>query len=135
MKLRHHLALLVAVAWLTTLACGQTATPHGITLKWNAVTTDANGNPLPTGTVVTYLVWRATSASGPFTQITPTPISATSYLDPAAGLTLGQAYTYEVQAVDTGGDGNPSASATATAPSGGFPIDPGAPTGLSASPV
>lgn len=106
---------------------GQTATPHGIALTWTAPTTDANGNALPSGTVLTYDVWRATSAAGPFTQINSSAVTTTSYLDPSSGLTVGTSYTYEVTAIDTGGDGSPSNAFTITPTA--FPVNPGAPSG------
>lgn len=115
-------------------ARAQTATAHGVSLTCTAPTTDANGNALAAGTVLTYDFWRSTSASGPFTQINASPVTGCAYLDPASDFAAGTAaagtYYYEVTAIDTGGQGAPSAAATVTVPSTGFPVDPGAPTGV-----
>lgn len=110
-------------------AWAQSATQHGIALTWVAPTTDANGNALPAGTVLTYDVWRATASAGPFTQINSSPVSGTSYLDPASGLAANTTYFYEVTAIDAGGQGAPSAQASVSVTT--FPVNPGAPSGCS----
>ncbi len=59
-----------------------------------------------------YDVYRAANPEGPYTKITASPISASSYTD--TGLTSGTLYAYQVRALD--GSGNVSAaSAAATA--------------------
>lgn len=103
----------------------QQATQHGIALSWNAVTKDVNGNTI---TGVSYLLWRATASSGPFTQITASPITATTYLDPAAGLAASTTYYYEVQAQSAGLDSAPSTATAVAVPSSGFPSNPSAPS-------
>ena len=126
------LAVLAAVVFLVCVYThAQTATQHGILVKWNAVTTDANGNALATGTVVTYDVWRGTAAAGPFTQVNTIAVSGTSYLDPSSGLSNSTTYFYEVTATDTGGQGNPSTAFQVAVTT--FPVNPGVPTGVSAT--
>lgn len=130
MRIFAKVILLMAVlAFAAGAAHAQQATQHGIALKWNAVTQDVNG-----GTIsgVTYLVWRATASAGTFTQITASPIAATTYLDPAAGLAAGTTYYYEVQAQSAGLDSTPSTATAVAVPSAGFPANPAqpaAPTG------
>lgn len=122
-------ALALAALFLPASAAAQQASPHGISLKWNAVTQDVNGNAI---TGVTYILWRGTSSTGPFTQITPSPISATTYLDPASGLSPSTTYTYEVQAVSGGEDSTPVATTVAVS-SAGFPVNPAGPAGFAGS--
>jgi hypothetical protein len=87
----------------TGLTSTSTATP---TLSFTGVNYTA-------GTLAGYNVYRATSAAGPYTKLTSTPISATSYTDTNAptGVTL----YYQVTAVSTGAAPNESAPATTTA--------------------
>lgn len=96
----------------------QVATSHSVTLTWTASTTAG----------VTYTVYRATSAAGPFTAIS-SGISSLTYTDTTA--VDGTQYFYEVDAVDTVGgvveDSGPSNEVNATEP-----ISPNPPTGLAA---
>lgn len=129
------LLLVLAVLCLPAAARAQTATPHGIKVTCTAPTTDVNGNALPSGTVLTFDFWRATSAAGPFTQVNSSPVSGCAFLDPPSDFPANPAgtYVYEVTAIDTGGQGNPSATVTAVVPSAGFPVNPGSPTAVTAT--
>lgn len=64
---------------------------HGVTLTWTAST-----SPTVTG----YNVYRSTVTGGPYTKLTATPVSATTYFDPTASLG-GQTLFYVVTAVDS----------------------------------
>ena len=59
-----------------------------VTLTWDATTE-------PAASVLGYLVFRSTSTTGPFTLLTTSPISATTYTDATA--TVGTTYTYMVK--------------------------------------
>lgn len=67
--MRHPLPLLFALI-LPFLAFAQTppVTPPvpTVTLKWNAVTMMSDGNPIPSGVSVSYNVYGAHTASGPW---------------------------------------------------------------------
>lgn len=79
-----------------------------VALTWNAAS-DNNG-------IQGYHVLRSPSSDGPYTQITPLIVTATTYRD--VGLTAGT-YFYQVIAVDgTGNPGPPSNPASATAVAG-----------------
>jgi len=97
------------------------ATPTGLTVT----------NPTPTSLSITwnasfgatsYQLYRATSASGPFTSVVYSG-SSTTYVDATAA--LGSTYYYEVQTTDAGGNSGLSAPATGTTASvyaGGWSI-------------
>ena len=94
---------------------GLTATPFSstqINLSWTA----SSG-------ATSYVVLRGGTSVG-------TP-SGTTFND--TGLTPSTAYTYTVEAVNSGGTSSPSSPASATTPAGG--VAPAAPTGLSATAV
>ena len=79
-----------------------------IVLTWNAVS-DARG----------YLVYRGTSATGPWTQIGPTPVSATTYTangPSGASFTWNTTYWYQVKAYGGGWSGNASAAVSNRTP-------------------
>lgn len=124
--IRSLLFLVLPVAALLCLpaapARAQTATPHGIALAWQESTSG----------VTSYNVWRSTTSGGPYTEVI-TGVTTTSYLDPAAGLTAGTTYYYVVQAAIGTDLSAASAQASATVPSGGFSVDPNAPTGVTAT--
>ena len=75
-----------------------------LNLAWTASTDNVG--------VTGYQIWRATSATGPFSQITTT--TGTSYLD--SGLVTGTTYSYYVKAFDAAGNVS-AASNTASATS------------------
>ena len=109
-------------------AFGQQATPHGINVTWTASTTPN----------VTYQVFRCTgtcTASSTWVALcTLNCGSGTSYLDPAAGLSVNATYSYEAQAIDSTGSGNksdPSNIAT-VAVGAAFPPNPVPPSGCNA---
>jgi fibronectin type 3 domain-containing protein len=105
--------LLVFLATPWRAVFGQAATSHSITLTWTASTT----------TGVTYTVYRATAAAGPFTPIA-TGVSAVTFIDTTA--VDGTQYFYEVDSVTSGGTSSgPSNEANATEP-----VNPNPPTGL-----
>lgn len=101
------LAILPALALATpsgpTPTCPTTAT-YTTTVgasavgTWTAPTTDSNGNPLPTGTTLTYTVYSI--ANGTATAVV-SGLTATTYT--FANLTLGSA-CYAVTATDSNGE-------------------------------
>ncbi len=129
----------------------RTATPASLVFRFGEflLTNDLTAPAAPTGLTATaasatsvdldwadngeadlagYDVYRAANPEGPYTKITASPISASSYTD--TGLTSGTLYAYQVRALD--GSGNVSAaSAAATAlprcgqPAGGDLPGPG----------
>lgn len=116
-RLLYRLPLL---SLLFYLAYAQT--PHGVLVQWTA----------STSTVVGYNVYRGTSASGPFTKLTASPVTGTSYLDPTTDLTISTSYVYQVTAVDSNGDESVASNqATVTTPTT-FPTNPNPPSGCSA---
>ncbi len=104
-----------AVVSATTAAAGGNG-PAGLTatavssteidLAWTA-TPGASG----------YYVYRASAAAGPFTAITPTPVTTASYAD--ANLMAGLTYYYQVRAVANGSVGAASQTASASTPNSG----------------
>jgi RHS repeat-associated protein len=77
-----------------------------------------------------YNVYRATSSSGPWTKITNSAITTTSFK--ATGLSNGTKYWFAVTSVDkTGNESNRSGGATATPVAPADTIPPPVPTGLS----
>jgi fibronectin type 3 domain-containing protein len=93
---------------------------NSVTLTWNAnAASDIAG----------YEVFRATSAGGPFVQISPgVPQTATSFVD--TGAAIAAPSYYEVVAVDIYGQVSAAATISATRPA----TAPAAPTGLTAVP-
>jgi hypothetical protein len=93
-------------------------------LRWTA-STSAGSNPS-----LTYNVYRASPCSGTFAKINAVPVATTSYLDdqPAPG-----SYCYQVTAVLSGAESNPSNTASATI----LPVQPQSqmPTNSSALPA
>lgn len=107
------LLLFFAAPWRVVF--GQAATSHSITLTWTA----------STSTGVTYTVYRATAAAGPFTAIA-TGVSGLTFVDSTA--VDGTQYFYEVDSVTAGGvSSGPSNEANATEP-----LNPNPPTALQA---
>jgi fibronectin type 3 domain-containing protein len=81
-----------------------TGVAGGVSLQWS---------PVSTSNLVGYNVYSSTSATGPFTLLTPTPTTQTSYLDTTA--TIGSITYYEVTSVTTLESTPATASATALA--------------------
>ena len=99
------------------LVKSQSATVHGILVSWPTVASTSSY------TVTGYAIFRATSASGPFTQIaTVTGQAVSSYNDLASGLSTSTPYYYQVQTLgeDAGttiaDDSGASPTAAATTP-------------------
>lgn len=125
--MKGKIALLILALALVVGVSAQAPTQHGIQLSWTASATTASVN---------YVVFRCAgtcTATSTWTALCTGPCTAgTFYLDPAAGLTLGTTYNYEVDAVDTNGNlSGPSNIATATWPTVA-PVNPGPPTGCNA---
>lgn len=80
---------------------------------WNVVLTSNNGSITldwePSAGATSYVILRATSASGPFTTVA-TGVTGTSYT--SAGLTNGTTYYFQVCAVNAGGQSAPAATAS-----------------------
>ena len=98
----------------------QASSSTQIQLQWSDNATNETG----------YKIERATSSSGPWTQIATTGSNATSYSN--AGLSAQTTYYYRVRASNTSGDSPYSNTATATTPPDTSP--PSAPTNLVAQP-
>jgi len=94
---------------------------HDVTLSWTPPTLLANGNPLPTGSVITYNVFRGSTPGGEgLTPINPVPVSTAGYKD--IKVIGGATYYYYVEAINTldgvtSPPSVPSMEATATVPS------------------
>ena len=78
-----------------------------------------------------FKVERATSASGPWTQIGTTAAGVSSYS--SSGLTASTTYYYRVRATNSAGDSAYSAVASATTPAAPDTTPPSVPTGLTAT--
>lgn len=86
---------------------GTGAVSHYVSLSWTA--------SVSTG-VVGYKVYRATTSGGPYTLLTSTPVTTTSYTD--SSVAAGQTYYYVTTAVDaSNNESSYSAQATAPVPS------------------
>jgi hypothetical protein len=70
----------------------QAAVSHSVTLSWTA----------STSTVVGYNIYRSTVPGGPYTLVTSSPVSATTYTDTT--VQAGVTYYYVVTAVDASGN-------------------------------
>ncbi len=70
----------------------QTAISHSVTLSWTA----------STSTVVGYNIYRSTVPGGPYTLVTSSPVSTTTYTDTT--VQAGVTYYYVVTAVDASGN-------------------------------
>jgi len=98
---------LIVIFALVAAAVGQSG--HSVTLNWTA-------SPTPS---VTYNVYRATAAAGPFSQINPSPVNAVSFLDSA--VTAGTTYYYYVRAFDGTTESSNSNQVNAVVPSAPAP--------------
>jgi hypothetical protein len=118
-----NLALLIgliisSVVW----TCAQT--PHGVLVTWT--------NPsIPTGgaALAGLNLFRAVQTAGvcgTFTQLNANPIPGSSYLDPAAGLSLTTSYCYSATEQDINGNMGAPGTGTITTPVA-WPVNPGAP--------
>jgi len=76
-----------------------------VSVSWDPVTADD---------LAGYLVYRATSATGPWMQLTSQPTLAPDFV--AAGLSNGTEYWFTVASVDLAGNGSPNATAVAATP-------------------
>jgi hypothetical protein len=83
-------AVVVNGAGTTGVNFTGTITPHSVTLNWTP-----GGSPNLLG----FNIYRATTPAGPFAKITPSPISATSYVD--SDVTAGQTYYYAATELNT----------------------------------
>jgi fibronectin type 3 domain-containing protein len=86
--------------------------PEVLNITWQAPTTDSGGETL-TG-VSDYLIYRADSAEGPFTQVGSS--TTTSFQDTALAATT--TYFYQVEAQDQEGNTSPRSSTLSLATSG-----------------
>ena len=104
-----------AVASATTAAAGSNG-PTGLTATAvSATEIDLAWQPVSGASG--YYVYRATSASGPFTVVNTTPVTTASYAD--TNLEAGLTYYYNVRAVTNGAAGDASQTASATTPNAG----------------
>ncbi|GAA0586777.1 hypothetical protein GCM10010172_84760 [Paractinoplanes ferrugineus] len=99
-----------------------TGATGGIALSWSAVTGAAD--------LQGYLVYRAASASGSYTQLTATPLTTTGYTDTAAPAAT--VSYYRVTAVDTTGNASSPATGSATRPADTTAVPP-TPAGFKAA--
>ncbi len=84
---------------------------HETTVTWTAPTTNADATVL--SDLLGYEIYRATSASGPYTQINGAEITDTSYVD--SHVVAGTTYYYEITTADNGGLESAMSSASAGA--------------------
>ena len=84
-----------------------TSAPSGsvVDLKWNASSSSS---------VTGYDVYRGTTSGGPYTKLSSSPVSATSYTD--STVTAGKEYFYVVTAVNADGSSGYSNQASVTVP-------------------
>jgi serine protease len=76
-----------------------------------------------------YIVYRATSAAGPYAALNSNPLGASAYTD--GSVTNGTTYYYRVTAVDIAGNESADSATVSGTPEGGDTTPPAAPTGLS----
>lgn len=124
----------VPIFWLSLVLCvipswAQNGTPHGVEVSWNPVVPGADPLAISgynvyrcAGTCQITSIWARIAINQP----------TNSYLDPAAGLTVGNTYSYTATAVDVNGNESIFSNiATTTISSSGFPTNPAAPAGCS----
>jgi len=99
-----------------------TSTPSSITLLWS---------PVSAPDLWGYAIYRAPTASGPFTRVNPWTVLRTSLYEDN-GLPPFTRYTYKIAAVDSSGNEGPRSAAisltTGLPLHAGWPVDTGAPT-------
>jgi hypothetical protein len=76
---------------ITLSGTGVQAVSHSVTLTWTASTSAVSG----------YNVYRSTVSGGPYTKLTATPVSSTTYVDSA--VSASQTYFYVLTSVDGSG--------------------------------
>lgn len=95
-----------------------------VTFVWNAVENDAQGAPLPLGTVVTYKLYHRKVGQAYTTPIVETTATTATVAMPEAG-------SYNATVTATVGEGDSGQSNMVTFNS--VPLIPAAPTGLTVS--
>ena len=79
---------------------------HTVSLSWSASTSPS---------VIGYNVYRSTTAGGPYTKLTATPLTVTTYVD--YNVTAGQTYFYVTTGLDvSANESAPSNEVSATIP-------------------
>lgn len=92
---------------VTTTLSGTAVTPQSVVLNWAA-----SDSPGVTG----YLVYRGAASGGPYTKLTPTPVSGVTFTD--TNVEAGQTYYYVTAAVNSQGiESKYSNQCAATVPS------------------
>lgn len=118
------------LAFLVLPVFGQTGTPHGVNVTFNA--------PSPvggSGTIAGYFIFQCPGTctiSSTWTKVNSVLDISTGYLVPFTGLTAGSTYSYAAATVDSAGNQSSFSNiATITLPTT-LPSNPGSPSGCSA---
>ena len=120
--MKKLLSILLAVELLLASSARAQVAEHGAFLTWTAPVVDATH-----AAAASYNIYRSTAAGGPY--VTPIASSTiTSYVDPIAGLVVGQTYYYVVRPVNAVGVENVSGQSSEV--SGSVPSGTGTITGL-----
>ncbi len=106
---RAHPFLLFALVTLGVVGAPSIASAQSLTLTW----VDNSGGQ------ASFIIQRAPSTSGPYTQIAQVPLGVVSYTD--SSVSLGSTYCYQVAAVNSAGVSAFSNPACGS-PSGGFTL-------------
>lgn len=124
--------LFLIVSAVPAMAQAPGASQHGVLASWTAASQGSDVNP-----IAGYNVYRCTgtcvTSSGTWTKANSSLVLGTSFLDPAAGLSVSTTYSYVVYTVDSiGNTSGPSNVATVAIPSS-FPSNPNTPTNPTAT--
>jgi len=100
-----------SLAPATPTSLGAVAGDGRVTLTWTAPTTNTDSSALTD--LLGYEVYRATSASGAYTQVNTSNVLTASYTD--STVTNGTTYYYKVTTADTGGNESVKSSVSSAA--------------------
>ena len=124
MRKAIYAILFLMILAVSVSANAQTGTPHGVELSFN-------------GTATGYNVYRCPGTcsliSGTWAKINGSTLDPTiTYLDPASGLAVNTTYSYAVTAVNSSGNESAYSNIVTVTTPASFPVNPAAPTGLTA---
>lgn len=100
--------MVVLLALMPTLVMAQ----HSVSLTWTPPTTSTG--------ITGYNVYKGVKSGGPYTKLTPAPVSTTAYTDSA--VTANTTYYYVATSLSSGGESVNSSEVSAAIPQGTTPV-------------